>query len=143
MADKLTRQKIILTLTDCVLSGKINPSSEHVHVLLDSSISGFSVILPDATFTLQREIIFKNIGAKDVTIQAKTGQFIDKGTSHVVKPLDLVSVWPDLVKTWWLLDSNTLGSPVILKDSATPAHYWQLNVSTLGILSTTDLGTTI
>lgn len=28
-----------------------------------------------------------------------------------------------------------------LKDTATPAHYWQVKVSTLGVLSTTDTGT--
>lgn len=29
-----------------------------------------------------------------------------------------------------------------LKDTATPAHYWKLTVSTLGVISTTDVGTT-
>lgn len=141
--NKLSRQKIIRTPSDNSLAGKISPDTEHVHILLDSSVAGFTVTLPDATATMQRELIFKNIGSNNVTIQAQPGQYIDFATSHIIRPLDLVSVWSDLVKTWWLLDANTLGSPVILKDSANPAHYWQLNVSTLGVLSTTDLGTTI
>lgn len=37
------------------------------------------------------------------------------------------------------------GTPtqVYLKDSATPAHYWKLTVSTLGVLGTTDAGTSV
>ena len=30
-----------------------------------------------------------------------------------------------------------------IKDSAAPAHYWQLTVSVLGVLTTTDVGTTV
>lgn len=31
---------------------------------------------------------------------------------------------------------------LVLRDSAAPAHYWRITVSTLGVLSVTDLGTT-
>lgn len=31
---------------------------------------------------------------------------------------------------------------IILKDTASPAHYWRVQVNTLGVLTTTDLGTT-
>ena len=101
-----TRQKIILTPTDNNIIGKVGPVSEHVHILLDSNNGPCTVTLPDATFSIDRELIFKNIGTNNVTIQAKTGQYIDLSTSHIIRPLNLVSVWCDLVKTWWLLDSN-------------------------------------
>ena len=32
---------------------------------------------------------------------------------------------------------------VYLKDTASPAHYWQLLVSTLGVVTTLDAGTTV
>jgi hypothetical protein len=34
------------------------------------------------------------------------------------------------------------GCGLILKDNASPAHYWRVTVSSLGILTTTDIGTT-
>jgi hypothetical protein len=37
-------------------------------------------------------------------------------------------------------DSATNG--LVLKDTAGTPHYWRLNVSTLGVITTTDLGTT-
>jgi hypothetical protein len=104
--NKNTRQKIVLTPYDNSLVGKINGDTEHAHILLDSALAPFTVTLPDATATLQRELIFKNIGANNVTIQAITGQYIDESTSHVLAHLDLVDVWPDNVKTWWMLDNN-------------------------------------
>jgi hypothetical protein len=104
---KLSRQKIVLTPFDNALAGKINGDAEHVHVLLDSTLAPFTVVLPDATATMQREIICKNIGTNDVTIIPIDGQFLDTSTSHVISPLDLVSFWPDLVKTWWMLDNNS------------------------------------
>ena len=103
---KLSRQKIILTPNDNSLDGKIKGETEHCHILLDSALAPFTVTLPDATASMQRELIFKNIGANNVTIQPQSGQFIDEDTSHVLAHLDLVSVWPDLVRTWWMLDNN-------------------------------------
>ncbi len=141
--NKQTRQKIILTPSDSSLVGKITDDSEHVHILLDTRSGGFTVTLPTATGSMQRELIFKNIGTNNATIVPITGEYIDYSQSHVVGPLDLVSVWSDLVRTWWLLDSNALGSPVYVKDSATPAHYWKILVSASGILSTMDMGTSI
>ena len=103
---KLSRQKIILTPSDSSLEGKINSETEHCHILLDSSVAGFTVTLPSVTGTMQRELIFKNIGANSVKIQAMQGQYIDESTSHVLAHLDLVDLWPDDVKTWWMLDNN-------------------------------------
>jgi hypothetical protein len=40
-----------------------------------------------------------------------------------------------------IVDLATKG--LVIKDTATPAHYWLLSVSTLGVLSTTDLGTSL
>ena len=37
-------------------------------------------------------------------------------------------------------DDATKG--VVLKDTAGTSHYWRLNVSTIGVITTTDLGTT-
>lgn len=39
-----------------------------------------------------------------------------------------------------IIDLATKG--LVLKDTASPAHYWRISVSTLGVLTTTDLGTT-
>jgi hypothetical protein len=39
-----------------------------------------------------------------------------------------------------IVDTHSKG--LVLKDSATPAHYWRVAVSTSGVLSTSDLGTT-
>jgi hypothetical protein len=101
-----TRQKIILTPSNNSLDGKILPETEHAHILLDSSSGAFSVTLPDAQATMQLELIFKNIGANTVTIRARSGQYIDYDTSHDLAYLNLVSVWPDLLRTWWKLDNN-------------------------------------
>ena len=41
--------------------------------------------------------------------------------------------------------SSLTGKPMnlYLKDSASPAHYWKLTVSVLGVVIATDSGTTI
>ena len=39
-----------------------------------------------------------------------------------------------------IVDAATKG--LVLKDTAGSPHYWRLSVSTLGVLTTTDLGTT-
>jgi len=104
----LSRQKIILTPSNKALATLINPDAEHVHILLDSTTAGFTVTLPDATGSMQRELIFKNIGDYDVTIVPITGQYIDKSLTHTLHPLDLISLWSDLVKTWWMLDNNSI-----------------------------------
>ena len=107
---KLSRQKIVLTPYDNSLVGKINGDTEHAHILLDSSLAPFTVVLPDATATMKRELIFKNTGINNITLLAVNGQYLDLDVSHIVAPLDLVGVWSDLVKTWWLQDSNNLGT---------------------------------
>lgn len=38
-----------------------------------------------------------------------------------------------------VIDLATKG--LVLKDTASPAHYWRVSVSILGVLTTTDLGT--
>ena len=40
--------------------------------------------------------------------------------------------------------TDLTGKPtkVYIKDTAAPAHYWELKVSVLGVLTTTDAGTT-
>jgi hypothetical protein len=102
----LSRQKIILTPSDNSLAGKISPDSEHVHILLDSKNAGFSVPLPSATGSMQKELIFKNIGSNSVRIQPITGEYIDYSLYHDLAYLDLVDLWPDGEKTWWMLDNN-------------------------------------
>ena len=37
---------------------------------------------------------------------------------------------------------NNSSAGVVLKDAQSPAHYWRIMVTTLGVLTTTDLGTT-
>lgn len=39
-----------------------------------------------------------------------------------------------------IVDTNSKG--LVLKDNAGTPHYWRVSVSTLGVLTTTDLGTT-
>jgi len=39
-----------------------------------------------------------------------------------------------------IIDLATKG--LVLKDTQNPAHYWRVRVSSLGVLTTTDLGTT-
>ena len=39
-----------------------------------------------------------------------------------------------------IVDTTTKG--LVMKDSQAPAHYWRLGVTILGIVTTTDLGTT-
>jgi hypothetical protein len=101
----LSRQKIILTPSDNSLIGKINPDAEHVHVLLNST-EAFYVVLPTVTGSMQRELIFKNIGSKVVRVQPIAGEYIDYSLYHDLAYLDLVDLWPDGEKTWWMLDNN-------------------------------------
>ena len=103
MSDKLSRQKIILTPYDNSLAAKINPACEHCHVLLDTTTGAFTVTLPDAQGTMQRELIFKNIGTKTATIVPQGGQYIDLGQSDTLASMAAQSYWPDLVRTWWKL----------------------------------------
>jgi hypothetical protein len=98
-----SRQKIILTPYDNVLSGKINLDAGSIYVLLDSTLV-FSVQLPDASSNLLTEVTFKNIGALNVTINSITGQFIDTGISHVLAGLEWHSLIPDGDKTWWIVN---------------------------------------
>jgi hypothetical protein len=98
---KLTRQKIVLTPSDSSLSGKINPDCEHCHVLCDTTTAAFTVTLPSVTGTMQRELIFKNIGANSVTLVPITGQYIDTSVSLVLTTLQNQSLYADNVKTWW------------------------------------------
>jgi hypothetical protein len=102
------RTKIILTPSDKVLVGKYSNEHDHVHVILDSTNGAFSVTLPDCRSNIHTEIIFKNIGVNDVTIVPVNGQYIDNKLSHTIKQWDLVTVWPDLLNTWYLLDSNVV-----------------------------------
>jgi hypothetical protein len=121
--DKITRQKIILTPSDKLLSGKINEDAEHVHILIDTTNGPFTITLPDANGTMKRELIFKNIGTTfDAEIVPIVGQYIDFSRSHPLAPLDLVSIWSDLNGTWWLLDSNAGNvSGSLTKDKLTKA----------------------
>ena len=102
--DSLSRQKIILTRSDNGLAGKINPSCEHCHVLLDTSAGAFTVTLPDAQGTMQREFIFKNIDPTTAaTIIPQNGQYIDNIQTKTVAALASLSLWPDQVRTWWVI----------------------------------------
>jgi hypothetical protein len=102
------RTKVILTLADHTLVGKYSNEHDHVHVILDSTTGPFTVTLPDCRSNIHTEIIFKNIGVNDVAIVPSTGQYIDNKLTHTIKQWDLVTVWPDLLNTWYLLDSNVV-----------------------------------
>jgi hypothetical protein len=132
MSDKITRQKIILTPYDPDLTGKINGEAEHVHVLLDTTVAAFTVALPSVTATMKRELLFKNIGANDATIISQAGQYCDLSTSIIIRPLDLVSLWADLIKTWWI-QGVTSGSLTrnwrSIEDTVTGDLIFQKNVS--------------
>jgi hypothetical protein len=101
--NKLSRQKIILTPTEKSLIGRINADTEHCHILLDTTNGPFTVILPDATGSMQKELIFKNIGTNNATIVPITGQWIDNVITKTIAPLDSLDLWSDLIKTWWIL----------------------------------------
>jgi hypothetical protein len=103
--NKLSRQKIILTPWDKELSGKLNPEAEHIHILLDSTTAAFSVTLPDAAATMQRELIFKNIGTNTVILVPINGQYIDDAESETIAASYALGLWADLMGTWWKLDS--------------------------------------
>ena len=101
---KNTRQKITLTPNDNALDGKIFAETEHAHILCDTSTGAFTVTLPDAQMTMQRELIIKNIGStNNLYVVSRAGQFIDAVRTETVTPLGVLSVWPDLVKTWWIV----------------------------------------
>jgi hypothetical protein len=101
--EKLSRQKIILNPTEKSLVGRINANTEHCHILLDTTNGPFTVILPDATATMQRELIFKNIGTNNATIVPINSQWIDNVITKTIVPLDSLDLWSDLIKTWWIL----------------------------------------
>jgi hypothetical protein len=97
---KLTRQKVVLTANDHSLMGRISGDAEHVHILLDTGISGYTVILPDAAATMQRELIFKNIGANTANIVPQAGQLIDNSTSAAITSMAALSLWSDRNNYW-------------------------------------------
>lgn len=102
------RTKIILTPYDKILVGKYSQEAEHIYILLDTTLIGFTVYLPDCRNGNQFEFIFKNIGSNIARIQTITGQYIDNTLYHDVNPWDLVSLWSDLDKRWIMLDNNAV-----------------------------------
>lgn len=57
------------------------------------------------------------------------GEFVKRSGGNIVGTTLAVSDMPTGLKYY-------------VKDGATPAHYWQLTVSVLGVLITADVGTT-
>jgi hypothetical protein len=69
---------------------------------------------------------------KESQLDAASGYAGLNSASRITKGVDTTD---DVI-----IDSNTKG--IVLKDNAGTPHYWRINVSTLGVLTTTDLGTT-
>lgn len=113
------RQKIILTLSDHSIVGKINPDSDDVYLLCDTTNGGFTVTLPDCMASLDIVLNFKCIGANALRVQALPGQYIEFSTYYDLNRGDLISIWPDLNKIWWILDSTSgiIAAPLIIGDS--------------------------
>jgi hypothetical protein len=105
------RTRVFLSPADIILSGKFPSTAEHVHVILDSTDSAFTVTLPDLIFQQDREFIFYNLpssgAGNNVTIIPVGGQEIRIGEqSHVLAALDTVGFVSDMKSRWLLSDTN-------------------------------------
>lgn len=103
---------IRLNNSDYSLDGKYQGDAEHLLIICDSTYGAFTVTLPDCTMIKDKEFMFKNIGANDVTIACKAYQTIFTAgavTSHVISTGDFFSVRSDVVSQWIALDSNAAG----------------------------------
>lgn len=119
------RTRVFLTPADNTLVGKFAEEHEHIHVICDSTIGAYSVILPDLFSPVHKEFIFYNLhttGAGNaVTLRPQSGQTMDFTiVSHVVNPGDSVTVVSDMRGTWLLSDvnRNILPLPLTFGDSA-------------------------
>lgn len=107
------RTRLRLSPENNVLNGAYPPNVEHIHIILDSANSAFTVTLPDVQLNEHREFIFYNNPSSgnghNVTIVPVSGQLlIVRDTNHVLRPYDTVSFCADLKKTWLLTDVNSL-----------------------------------
>ncbi len=123
------RTRVFLNPSQNVLVGSYPQDAEHVHVVLDSSASAFSVDLPDLFLPEHKEIIFYNVpsdgAGHDVTINAISGQVIlNSNTSHVLQPYDVVGFVSDLKSKWLLSDVNkSVDWSLIINTPTTLAGY--------------------
>jgi hypothetical protein len=105
------RTRVFLTPSDATLSGKYPASAEHVHIICDTSVAAFSVVLPDLLLAESREFIFYNLPENNVgnvlTVYPVTGQVIGvSDLSHTLAAFDTVGFVSDLRKRWLLSDIN-------------------------------------
>lgn len=104
------RTQIILTPYDNALAGKITADSGDLLIELDSTISAFSVYLPDLMAAGDRTYIFKNFGINDVTLYTIHGQIIDFSDikSHVMKYKDCYMLMSNLADKWVSINSTAV-----------------------------------
>lgn len=105
------RTRVFLSPSQPTLIGYYPDSAEHIHVVCDSSVAPFTVILPDVFQCEHKEIIFYNLAengvGNPVTVVPVSGQQIRVNeTSHVLANLDTACFVSDLKKRWLLSDVN-------------------------------------
>jgi hypothetical protein len=105
------RTRVFLNPSNNVLVGKYPNDAEHVHVVCDSTSGEFPVTIPDLYSNEQREFIFYNVYesglGNNVTLAASGNQIIGiNGKTHILAPLDSLSMVSDLKKRWLLSDVN-------------------------------------
>jgi hypothetical protein len=105
------RTRVFLTPSDNTLVGKFGQEYEHIHVVLDTSKTGFIVQLPDCKFPEHKEFVFYNQGINNAVLKPVSGQFIKiNGTSYTVSGGQTCTLVSDLKSTWLLSDSMSSGS---------------------------------
>ena len=55
----------------------------------------------------------------------------------------VTGAWTDSVATPMASKAATVGLKLYIRDAQATPHYWQVTVSTVGVLTTTDAGTTV
>lgn len=124
-----TQAVILLTPNSPQLTGKYPADAISIVVELDSSVAGFTVYLPDAKSNMNREFIFKNIGANQVTVSTVLGQLIDNyETSHIIEYRDCVRLFSNRESRWVMTDYNAtvFPTPIIFRDLTNPSNYTQI-----------------
>ena len=106
------RTRVFLNPSETSLTGKYQGDEEHIHVVCDTTIASFTVLLPDLTQQKEKEFVFYNIpasgdGSNTVTIQCIQGQLIDnKYSSHVINVGDTITIVSNMKGSWLLCDVN-------------------------------------
>lgn len=83
-------QTIKLTPYENTLIGRYLPGSEVV-VLLDTTVSGFTTILPDAYATQGTKFTILTTGVNNATIEPIAGQFINDAISVVLAQFESIA----------------------------------------------------